>query len=189
MNASETSGRARIFSRFSAVDLVTIAALACVFRATIYLVEAIGFLFPFSTFVLSFAFGLTCLIAAAVVRKVGVFTMITIAGQLINFFLQGEMLVASLVFCLWGILADIYVYLRLKAGAKPFSNFRDMVVCTVLLAVVWSGLTYGVGFRILYLLELSLPVYIGLVVGGIVTTILGGWMGYGLGNRIKGLIG
>jgi hypothetical protein len=73
-----------VFKRFTAVDLVTLAVFAALYRALWYFWSAIGFLFPFNQ-VLSTLFYVLCGVAGVViVRKVGAFTMFAIAAQLIN---------------------------------------------------------------------------------------------------------
>lgn len=178
-----------IFRPFTAVDLVTLAALAALFRAMDYVTGIFTFVFPFNTLFMAFSFGVTALVAAVIVRKTGVFTMFTIAAQLINFFLQGENLVAVLVMSSWGLLADIFVYVKLKNGVDPFVNAKDLVIANLLMGIVWVLTTYGIAFPIIFLVELSAGVYAALMVFGIIAELLGGLVGVSLGNKIKGLLG
>jgi hypothetical protein len=189
MSATTKSVSMPTFRSFSAVDLVTLAALAALFRAMDYVTGAFAFVFPFNTLFMAFSFGVTALVGGVIVRKTGVFTLFTIAAQLINFFLQGENLVAVLIMATWGLLADIYVYTRLRAGADPFSNAKDLNIANLLMGVVWVLTTYGIAFPIIFLVELSTAVYAALMVFGVVAEFLGGLLGVSLGNRIKGLLG
>jgi hypothetical protein len=179
----------KTFRAFTAVDLVTLAALAALFRAFDYLTGVIAFIFPFNTLIMTLAFGVTAMVAATIVRKTGVFTMFTIAAQLINFFVQGETLVAVVIMAFWGVLADVYVYMRLKSGADPFTTYRDMVIASFLLGIVWVVTTYGIAFPLIFLVNLSPFVYGALMVLGIIGVVVGGILGFGLGNKIKGLLG
>lgn len=188
MAAQSGATKEKVFRGFTAVDLVTIAALAAIFRATAYLSAAVQFVFPFSTLVMAFTYGLFVLIAAMVVRKVGVFTLFTICACLINYF-QGETLVPLLVMVFEGLLADVYVYLRLRAGANPWGSRRDMIIATLLVGIVWVVATYGIMFPLIFLVELPVLVYTALFILGILVALIGGILGYGLGNKIKGLIG
>ena len=179
----------KVFRTFTAVDLVTLAALAALFRAMDYVTGAFAFVFPFNTLFMAFSFGVTALVAGVIVRKVGVFTMFTIAAQLINFFLQGENLVAVVIMSSWGLLGDIYMYTRVKAGVDPFVSKRDLNIASILMGIVWVVSTYGIAFPIIFLVELSTAIYGALMVFGVVAEFLGGLLGISLGNRIKGLLG
>lgn len=185
---SETSNL-KIFRGFTAVDLVTLAALAALFRAMDYVTGVFAFVFPFNTLFMAFSFGVTALVAGVIVRKTGVFTLFTIAAQLINFFLQGENLVAVLIMSTWGLLADIYIYTRLKAGSDPFISKRDLNIASLLMGITWVVTTYGIAFPRIFLVDLSVAIYAALMVFGIVAEFLGGLLGVSLGNKIKGLLG
>jgi hypothetical protein len=188
--ATATGARThKTFRAFTAVDLVTLAALAALFRAFDYLTGIIAFIFPFNTLIMTLAYGVTALVAATIVRKTGIFTMFTIAAQLINFFVQGETLVAVVIMAFWGVLADIYVYMRLKSGVDPFTSTRDMIIASFLLGIIWVITTYGVAFPLIFLVNLSPLIYGALMVLGIIGVIIGGYLGFGLGNKIKGLLG
>ena len=184
-----SEGRITKKKRFTAVDLVTIAALAAIFRSLIYLIDVVGFLWPFNTLFLAFGFGLTAVTAAVIVRKGGVFTLFTIVAQLINWLLQGEMFVAILPLLLWGVFADIYVYSRIKAGANPFSNLKDMLIASVILGVTWVLTTYGIAYPYIYAVDLAPKIYAILMVVGAICIVIGGYLGFKLGDKIKGLIG
>jgi len=189
MSAGTAPREVKVFQGFTAVDLVTIAAMAAIFRATIYVTQLVGFLFPYNTFGLCLTYGFSMLVAARVVRKTGVFTLTNIAAQLINVFLQGELIIAAVFFMTWSLFADVYVYMRLKAGADPFETPRDMAISTIIMAVSWPVATYLISFPLMFGLEFSVLTNAALVVGGFISVCVGGWVGYHLGNRIKGLIG
>lgn len=185
---SDTS-ETKVFRGFTAVDLVTLAALAALFRAMDYVTGIFAFVFPFNTLFMAFSFGVTALVAGVIVRKVGVFTMFTIAAQLINFFLQGENLIAVLIMSSWGLLADIYMYTRVKAGAEPFVSKRDLGIASLLMGITWVLTTYGLAFPRIFLVELSTAIYAALMFFGVIAEYLGGLLGISLGNKIKGLLG
>jgi hypothetical protein len=189
MSATTKTGSLSVFRSFTAVDLVTLAALAALFRAMDYVTGIFAFVFPFNTLFMAFSFGVTALVAGVIVRKAGVFTLFTIAAQLINFFLQGENIVAVLIMSVWGLLADIYVYSRMRAGVDPFSNVRDLSIATLLMGITWVVTTYGIAFPIIFLVELGVGIYAALMVFGVIAEFLGGLLGVRLGNRIKGLLG
>ena len=155
MTEATKSQPVKIWRVFNAVDLVTLAALAALFRAMDYVAGVVAFIFPFNTTLMTITFGICAVTAAVIIRKPGVFTLFTLAAQLINVFVQGEMPVAGLIMLAWGILADLYLYLRLKNGADPFKSLRDMIICSVLMGFVWVGTVYGILFPILYLVQLS----------------------------------
>jgi hypothetical protein len=178
----------KIFKSFTAVDLVTLAALAALFRAMDYVTGIFAFVFPFNTLFMAFSFGVTALVAGVIVRKTGVFTFFTIAAQLINFFLQGENIVAVLIMSVWGVLADVYIYFQIKNGKDPFSSMKDLNIASVLMGICWVLTTYGIAFPRIFLVELSAGIYAALMGFGVVAEFLGGLVGISLGNRIKGLL-
>ncbi len=179
----------KIWRPFTAVDLVTMAALAAICRAMDYVGGPFQFLFPFSTFIMAFSVGVTMMVAGLIVRKVGVFTLFTLALQLINVFVQGEVLVAGIIMLAWGILSDAYVYMRLKSGNDPFKSRGDMTVVGALMSIMWVLTVYGVLFPFIYLLTPGVTGYLVLFIGGLIVINLGCYVGYILGNKIKGLIG
>ena len=116
----------KVFQRFTAVDLVTIAVFAALWRAMWYVWNVFAFLFPFNQ-VLNTFFGVLCTIAAyLIVRKVGTALLLEIAAMLINVLVQGEVFSVALVGIVTGVLPDLYCYIVLRAGRDPFSSLRDM---------------------------------------------------------------
>lgn len=179
----------KIFRMFTAVDLVTIAALAALFRAMDYVTGAFAFIFPFSSFIMIFACLLFAVAAAVIVRKVGTFTLYVVAGQAINLFLQGEILLAVIIMLSWGLLSDFYVYTRVKAGLDPFKNRRDMFIAGALMSLTWVVSHYDINFPFVYMVNLSFGVYVILTVVGFIIGCAGGWVGFILGDKVKGLLG
>ena len=178
----------KLFRRFNAIDLVTIAVFAALVRAGWYIWQIFGFAFPFNVVIAAFFYGVGAIASAVIVRKAGAFSLFTIAASLINFFFQGEALVASILYLFLGVLADAYVYLRLKAGDDPFSNLRDMTIAGTLFSLLWSGSNWGYVFPIIFMIELNTGVHIGVAVACFAGGIVGGILGYLLGDRLKGLI-
>ncbi len=187
--AQSVTPKQKIWRTFTAVDLVTIAALAGLFRAMDYVTGALAFLFPFSSFLMIFSCLMFAVVAAVIVRKHGVFTLFVVAAQAINLFLQGEILVAVIIMLSWGILSDLYVYTRLKAGADPFKNFRDMFIAGLLMSLTWVISHYDINFPFVYMLNLSFTVYAILTVVGFIIGCGGGAVGFLLGDKVKGLLG
>jgi len=185
---STATGKNKLFQQFTAVDLVTLAVFAAMYRALWYGWHALNFLFPFNQVLNDFFMVLLGITAVMVVRKFGAATLFVIAGQLINLFIQGEMPVVALMFVLWGVIADVYFYFRIKSNANPFNNLRDVLIAGFLMALMWSITNWGIAFPFLFLIELPVMTYL---IVGIATTVsgfIGGWLGYGLGNKLKGLI-
>lgn len=183
-----TISQAKIIKGFNAVDLVTVAVFAALYRATWYIWQMVSFLFPFSIVLATFFATLGVVAAAMIVRKVGVFTLFAIAAAMINFFFQGEALVASVIYLFLGVLSDAFLYMRIKSGADPFSSFRDMAIAGGIFAFVWAGVNWGYVFPILFQMEFSIGTLFAVGVSCFVGGIIGGLLGYGLGNRLKGLI-
>jgi hypothetical protein len=188
MSTASTTAKSSLFQRFTAVDLITLAVFAAMYRALWYGWHALNFLFPFNQVLNDFFMVLLGITAVMIVRKLGAATLFTIAGQLINLFIQGEMPVVALMFVLWGVIADLYFYFRIKSGANPFNNLRDILIAGFLMALMWSITNWGVAFPFLFLIALPISTYL---IVGIATTIsgfIGGWIGYSLGGKLKGLI-
>ena len=179
----------KLFRAFNAVDLVTIAALAGLFRAMDYVTGALAFLFPFSSFLMIFSCLMFAVAAAVIVRKPGVFTLFVVAAQAINLFLQGEILLAVIIMLSWGILSDLYVYNRLKAGIDPFKTFRPMFIAGLLMSLTWVISHYDINFPFVYMVNLSFGVYAILTVVGFIVGCAGGAVGFFLGDKVKGLLG
>ena len=179
----------KVWRRFTAVDLVTLAVFAALYRALWYVWHAFNFLFPFNQVINAFFFTLAITAGMVVVRKVGAGTMLVIASQAINLFMQGEALPAAILYLTWGILGDIYVYFRLKSGADPFSSFRDVSIAGFLDSTVNSVGDWLLAFPFIFLAPIAPSVLVILVPVHIAFGVLGGMTGYWLGNRIKGLIG
>jgi hypothetical protein len=176
------------FRPFNAVDLVTLSVFAALYRALWYVWHALGFLFPFNQ-VLSDLFYCLCGVAAIViVRKFGAATMFAVAAQIINLFLQGEMLVVALLLCTPGLLADAYIYFRLKAGKDPFASLKDMFVSGSLIGGWWSLINWAFIFPVLFLTELSVTITIVVAIACLVGGMVGAWSGFKLGDKIKGLV-
>jgi hypothetical protein len=187
MSASQAANK-KIFRMFTAVDLVTIAALAALFRAMDYVTGAFAAFFPFSSFIMIFACLMFAVAAAVIVRKAGTFTLFVIAAQAINLFLQGEILLAVLIMLSWGLLSDFWIYTRLKAGVDPFKSMRDMTIAGILMSLTWVISHYDINFPFVYMVNLSFTVYVILTVVGFIIGSIGGVVGYFLGDKVKGLL-
>ena len=178
-----------VWKRFTAVDLVTLAVFAALYRALWYVWHAISFLFPFNQVASTFFYVFCGVAAVVIVRKLGAFTLFAIAAQLINLFLQGEMLAVAAIMACFALAGDLYLYFRLSAGADPFSSLRDLVIAGTIVGIVWSAVNWGYIFPIMFMTELTPALYwsagIACAVGGAV----GSWLGFLMGNRLKGLIG
>ncbi|HKZ53864.1 MAG TPA: hypothetical protein VJ123_00175 [Anaerolineales bacterium] len=170
---------------FTAVDLVTFAVFAALYRALWYVWHALNALFPFNQVLNSLFFVLCGIAVVVIVRKAWSATMFVIAAQLINLFLQGELLVAAVMFLAWGILGDLYIYSRMRAGADPFSSRRDMVIAGALMSLVWVITVIDISFPFMFLIELPVATYALASLATLVTGIVGAWIGFGLGDQIR----
>lgn len=186
---AQASVTKKVFQRFTAVDLVTIAVFAALWRAMWYVWNVFAFLFPFNQ-VLNTFFGVLCTVAALViVRKVGTATLLMIATMLINLLLQGEVFTVALVGTSTGILADLYCYFVLAAGRDPFRSLRDMFIAGVLTALLHNVNLWIIMLKFLYKVPMENSLVAAVFAAGTVGGAIGGVAGFGLGDRIKGLIG
>jgi hypothetical protein len=186
---STASSASKIWRGFNAVDLVTLAVFAALYRALWYVWHALGFLFPFNQVLSDFFYVLCGLAAFVIVRKIGAISLFAVAAQLINLFLQGEMLLVCLILITPGLLADLYLYIQAKGGANIMDSKSILITAGIIAGVWWSLINFAGVFPFIFLTVLSVPMYI----AAGVTCAVGGWLGalsgFSLGNRVKGLIG
>lgn len=186
---SLSTTKASIFQAFSAVDLVTVAVFAALHRALWYVWHALGMFYPYSQVINTFFLGLCVLAAVVIVRKPWTITLFIIANQMINLFLQGEPLVGVLLYiCTFGILADIYLVIRLRQNKNPYDSTKDLLIAGTLLAVVFYFVTYTIGITYIYMISFTPVVFWTLAVELIAGGVLGAWLGILLGRRLSGLI-
>jgi len=183
-----TAAPSSVWKRLSAVDLVTVAVFAALYRALWYVWHAISFLFPFNQIASTMFYVLCGVAAVVIVRKLGAFTMYAIAAQLINLFLQGEMFVVASIMAAFALGGDFYIYLRLRAGADPFKSLRDMFIAGTIVGIIWSVVNWGYIFPVLFMTELSKGLYWAAGLACAAGGAIGAWFGFALGNRLKGLI-
>jgi len=189
MTATASQPKTKILQRFTAVDLVTLAALGGIYRVLWYVWHALAFLYPFNLILNTLFFCLIGVAAATIVRKVGAMFLFNVAAMAINFFVQGASLIEVAMCLTWTLAAELYVYLRLRSGADPFSNFRDMFIVGILLSLVWVISMWYVLFPFVFLVEISAALTLAAAAAGFAGGVAGGAMGYGLGSKVKGLIG
>jgi ABC-type thiamin/hydroxymethylpyrimidine transport system permease subunit len=177
------------FQRFTAVDLVTIAVFGTLWRAMWYVWNAFAFLFPFNQ-VLNTLFGVLCVVTALViVRKVGTATLLNIAAGLVNLFLQGEVFTVVIIGATTGILADLYCYLVLQSGRDPFRSLRHMFIAGTLTAVLHNFILWIIMLKFVFKVPMANSLVAAVFAAGTAGGIIGGLAGFGLGDRIKGLLG
>lgn len=177
------------WKRFTAVDLVTLAVFAALYRALWYFWHALGFLWPFNQ-VFSSGFYVLCGVAAVlIVRKVGAMSLYAVASQIINIFLQGEIFASAVIMAAAGVFADVYYYFRVRGGADPFTTFKDQFIAGgILMAVWWSVLNWYYVFPVMYAVDLPTMTVLAAAIACIAGGMLGAWAGYALGGRLKGLV-
>jgi hypothetical protein len=187
MDASVAS--VNIKKRFTAVDLVTLAVFAALYRACWYIWHAFNFIFPFNQLFAVFFMVFFTMAAVVIVRKWAAPILFAIGAMTINMVFQGEMLSATLVYFTWGLLPSLYLYLREKAGADPYISLKDMGVDSLILAIVWGITNLCIVFPIFFGLAITPSSLLLLMVGlGAVIGTIGGILGSMLGNKVKGLI-
>jgi ABC-type thiamin/hydroxymethylpyrimidine transport system permease subunit len=178
-----------VFQRFTAVDLVTIAVLAVLYRAMWYLWNAFSFAFPFNQVLNAFFYCLCGVAALVIVRKVGAATLFIIAATLINVLIQGESLAIAVIGGFTAIFGDVYVWAILRAGRNPFASRRDMNVAGVLLSLGFNVALWVIMFKLVYKIPLDNGILIAVFVLATAGGIAGGVLGYLLGDKVKGLLG
>jgi hypothetical protein len=178
-----------ILKRFTAVDLVTIAVFAAIWRGLWYLWNAFSFLFPFNQVLNTFFYGICAVAAMVIVRKVGTATLFTIAALLINVLLQGESLAIAAIAMFTGIFGDVYAWIVLAGGQDPFVSRRQMFIVGILLSLGMNIALWVLMLKLIYKIPMPNGTLIAAFVSCTITGIIGGWLGFKLGDRVKGLLG
>jgi len=183
-----TKPAVKLWQTFNAIDLVTLAVFGTLYRALWYFWHALGFIYPFNQAFSCFFFVVFCIASVVIVRKFGAATLFAVASQIVNMFLQGEVLWVAFLMATCGILADLYFYPRLKSGVDVFSSKKDLIIAGTLFGAWWSLINFAYIFPVLF--ETDFTVTISIVAGVVVAVagLLGAFTGYGLGNKVKGLI-
>lgn len=179
----------KLFKGFNAVDLVTLAVFGTLYRALWYFWHALGFMYPFNQAFSAMFFVLFCVASVVIVRKLGAATLFAVASQIINMFLQGEVLWVAFLLATCGIIADLYFFFRMRARADLFNAKREVVIAGTLFGIWWSAINFAYIFPVLFQTTFA-PVIA--VSAGVVCALggfIGALIGYGLGQRVKGLIG
>jgi hypothetical protein len=179
----------RIFQRFTAIDLVTLAVFAAIYRAMWYLWNAFGFLFPFNQVLNVFFYGICAVAAMVIVRKVGAATLFIVAATLINVLLQGESLAVAAIGAFTAVLGDIYAWIVLASGQDPFTSRRHMFIAGILLSVGINIALWLIMIKLVYKIPMDNGILAAAFASCTVGGIIGGWLGFGLGDRVKGLLG
>jgi hypothetical protein len=175
--------------RITAVDLVTLAVFAAIYRACWYFWHALNFVFPFNQLLAVFFMVFFTMAAVVIIRKPIAPILFAIGAMTINLVIQGEMLGATLVYFTWGLLPGLYLYLREKAGADPYINILDMGICSLILAIVWGITNLAIVFPVFFGVAFTpFSFLLMLMALGAVVGTIGGVLGTMLGNKIKGLI-
>lgn len=179
----------KVFLRFTAVDLVTLAVFAAVYRALWYVWNALNFLFPFNQVLNLFFFCLCGIAALVIVRKVGAGTLYVIGGLLIDILLQGEALVVAVVIGVMGLSADIYCYILKSAGRDPYGSMRQMVTTGTIWAIFLNIGLFIVTLKLIFQVPLDDAILVAVLVAATVAGLVGSAIGFALGDKTKGLIG
>lgn len=187
--ATLAASKPKVFQRFTAVDLVTLAVFAALYRAFWYVWNALSFAFPFNQILNTFFYCLCAVAALIIVRKVGSATMFLIAACLINIFIQGEALSVAVVSLGLGILADVYILIRRIGGKDSFTSRTQMFIIAGILSFAHSFALWIIMFKLVFMVPLPDAIFYSVLAGGFVGGVVGGILGYFLGEKIKGLIG
>jgi len=183
------TGKAKIFQTFTAVDLVTIAVFAAIYRALWYVWHALAFIFPFNQVINTFFLCLAAVTAAVIVRKSLAMFLYAVAYGIINILLQGELLVTAAIDLSVSFLPVIYLASRVAAGDDPFVKPREMFIAGLLMALTRTFINWLLFFPVFYQVNVGTQMTIVMLIVSTIGGALGGAVGYALGNRIKGLIG
>ncbi|NLK73110.1 MAG: hypothetical protein GX285_08850 [Clostridiales bacterium] len=182
---SPEKAKVKVSKKFTAVDLASIAAFSVLVRVLWYLVKMVDIAFPFNMSLLVLIYALGASAVVVVVHKQWTLLLYTIGWMLINFFLQGELVLFWIYVNGYWILPELFFYARIKAGVDPQKLFMDTK------SVVLGGFLYGfcglitldVAYHYLYMLPI--PMNLMIITAGI--SVITGLVGASLGNVNAGL--
>lgn len=171
---------------FTAVDLVTIAVFAVIFRvAGIPIYRFTEFFFPYN---IGIRFMIDCILAGTavvIVGKRGTLTIYAVTWWLINFVFEGEDL--AWIIGMW--IPIIATELYLSYGVNYKLTRKSAVIG---IGILWGSLfaaIYWIYLQYFYLLIYPIEVIATSFAITVVLSIVGGLTGLSIGDRLKGLVG
>ncbi len=169
---------------FNGIDVITIGVLAVLFRVVgmpIYRVTSVAF--PYN---IGLRFGIDIFLGVLVVvlvRKKGTLLAYTLVWWLINFFAEGEDLVWLIGMWFPMIAGEWY----LSSRPTYAGSLKEVLIGVGILYGLFFGLVYWVYLVTFYELVFATPVILASIAIIAVGVVVGSWLGYQFGNRLRPL--
>jgi hypothetical protein len=169
---------------YTGIDIVTIGVLAVLFRVVgmpIYRITSATF--PYN---IGLRFAVDVFLAAlavVLIRKKGVLFAYTLVWWLINFVIEGEDLVWLIGMWFPMLAGEWYLGSREVYGG----TMKDVLIGVGLAYGFFFGLVYWVYLVTFYELVYAVPVILASIALTLVGTLIGPYLGYLFGNRIRPL--
>jgi hypothetical protein len=181
---TERKGILASIRSFTGIDVVTIGVLAILFRVVgmpIYRVTSAAF--PYNIGLRFAVDAFLCAIAVVVVAKRGTLFAYTLTWWVINLAVEGEDLVWLIGMWFPMIAGEWYLSTR-----KPYGgSLKDVIIGAGLLYSFFFGIVYWIYLVTFYELVYSIPAILGSNALILVGSIVGPYLGYLLGTRVKRL--
>jgi hypothetical protein len=181
---TENKGILASIRSYTGIDVVTIGVLAILFRVVgMNVYRATSVAFPWN---IGLRFAIDAFLAAVavvVVAKKGTLFAYALTWWVINFVVEGEDLVWLIGMWFPMIAAEWYLSSRPAYGA----NVKDVVIGVGILYSFFFGVVYWIYLVTFYELSYPIMVILGSNVLILVGSIIGPWLGYLLGERLKRL--
>ena len=88
-----------------------------------------------------------------------------------------------------GVFGDIYAWVVLARGQDPFISPRHMFIVAILLSLGMNIALWLIMLKLVYKMPMNNGILLAAFVSCTITGIIGGWLGFRLGDRVKGLLG
>jgi hypothetical protein len=175
---------------FNAVDMITVVVFAAMFRVLWIIFKLFGVVYPFNHAFIMLCSAFALVACMVIVKKRYASVLYTIAWCAINFFLQGEIPMYFLCIILLPLPLELYMAARSKSFGNPddvFHSRKDLIISSIMYNTVYFVFNF---VMIIYVFMIPTPMNLILATYGlaIVTMIVGSYLGYQVGYKIKGLI-
>lgn len=184
MELKQNVGVSGWFRSFSGIDIVTIGVLAILFRVVgMNIYRLTSATFPYN---IGLRFGIDvflAVLAVVLVRKRGTLFAYTLVWWLINFIVEGEDLVWLIGMWFPMLAGEWYLSTRTPYGG----GLRDVIIGAGLLYGFFFSAVYWIYLVTFYELVYSIPVIAASLAICLIGVLVGAYLGYLFGNRLKPL--
>jgi hypothetical protein len=184
--ASISTPKRKLFDRFTAVDLVSIAVFALLLRFVFYYIyRALQIAFPLNQAIFPIALAFCIAACLVIVPKRGTILLFTALWLAIDFLFQGESPIYVAVYWIIPIVAEVmFVVLGWKGDERKAALIGMPVYIALHMILQWFALTY------IFFVRIELPIYIPLYLLSVfVMAPIGGYFGHKVGTIARRVLG